>query len=403
MGAHRAHRGAILAAWLGCTVVAAACGGGTVGAPTAPSASPGATSTPPPTATAGSGTATIAGSVALGSTAASSSAGWSTREAGLTVVISGTSISSPIDERGGYRLDGVPSGDVEVRFRGNTVDAGVRVSEVKRDERIELDVAVSGSTAEVRRISRSDGNGDARVHGRVDERDPVARTFTVNSRLVRVTDTTTIRNGSQVRVYGDITIGDVIEARGTYEGDVLVAQTIEVMNQQGVPIETDTTVSGPVAAMGGACPNLGFRVRSSEVQTDANTVFADIACAEIRNGTWVEVEGTRNGVGLLVAASVERAVKPEDDDDDDDDDDEEDDTESGGIEFTDILSSVSGTATAGVLVVGGRTVHVISSTSIEFRGKSVAFSELKAGQRVLVKGTKQADGSTVASIVKILN
>jgi hypothetical protein len=46
--------------------------------------------------------------------------------------------------------------------------------------------------------------------------------------------------------------------------------------------------------------------------------------------------------------------------------------------------------------VGGRTVKVTSAT--EYRGKvATAFSALKAGMRIEVKGVSQSDGSVLAT------
>jgi hypothetical protein len=63
-------------------------------------------------------------------------------------------------------------------------------------------------------------------------------------------------------------------------------------------------LSGTVTGLSGSCPSITFTVRNTIVRTDGATVFRD-ACTRILNATRVEVRGTMNGNGRLLATRVE--------------------------------------------------------------------------------------------------
>ena len=64
------------------------------------------------------------------------------------------------------------------------------------------------------------------------------------------------------------------------------------------------TLSGPVAAVSGACPTLTFAVSDTTVTTTGATVVTGGSCAQIVNGVNVQVTGTRQADRSVVAAQV---------------------------------------------------------------------------------------------------
>ncbi len=83
---------------------------------------------------------------------------------------------------------------------------------------------------------------------------------------------------------------------------------------------------GPIANLSGGCPTVEFSVGATVVSTNAATEYDGGACADLRNGQHVEVEGVLPANGRMVAAEVEFDDDDGDDDDGDDDDrDDEDD------------------------------------------------------------------------------
>ena len=114
-----------------CFLWMAACGGGT-GAPTAPSST-------------GSGGAMIAGTVS------------GAAPGGLTVAVTGTSLSAAVESTGSFQMAGVPSGNVQLQFRSPSVNATAQIANVANDELVQIQVQLNGSTASIVSEVRSAG------------------------------------------------------------------------------------------------------------------------------------------------------------------------------------------------------------------------------------------------------
>ena len=69
-----------------------------------------------------------------------------------------------------------------------------------------------------------------------------------------------------------------------------------------------TEVSGSIEGLSGDCPNLRFRIGSQVVSTDARTEYDDGACADVKDGGRVEVEGRLGDDGVLLAREVDLDV-----------------------------------------------------------------------------------------------
>ena len=113
----------------------AGCGGGGGATPTGPSS------------TGGAG-ATIAGTV---SGAAAST------PAGMTVAVIGTSLSATVAAAGGFQVDGVPSGNVQLRFQNASINATAQIANVANDELVQIQVQLNGSSASIVSEVRSNG------------------------------------------------------------------------------------------------------------------------------------------------------------------------------------------------------------------------------------------------------
>lgn len=127
----RHSRALLISASLG-IVMAVGCGGGVASAPTAPSGGS--------TSAAASG-ATISGVVTGGGT-------------GLTVSVVGANLSTAVDG-GNFQLKNVPMGNVQLQFKDTTVNAMAAVSNVAKDQFIDIRVQVSGTTAAIVNEMRS--------------------------------------------------------------------------------------------------------------------------------------------------------------------------------------------------------------------------------------------------------
>lgn len=69
--------------------------------------------------------------------------------------------------------------------------------------------------------------------------------------------------------------------------------------------EDENEVEGIVSNLGGSCPTLTFTVQRSTVKTNSATRFEHGPCTGIADGVRVDVEGTRQIDGTILATEVE--------------------------------------------------------------------------------------------------
>jgi len=290
-------------------VLTVACGSDKATSPASPSGSTPAAAAPAPTAGAVSG-ATISG-VVLGA-AGISSANRALSVTGMTVTVSGSSASSPVDGSGQFVLRGVPSGHVDLHFSGGGNDAHLGLDDVADHEDIHLRVHVSGSTADMDNDDRDD-HGNLEVEGVVTQ--VAGGTLRIGDTVVTVPAGIVIRHGGTAMTLTDIHVGDRVHVHGTGTRTAVTATTIEVQRSiSGPPAPTppaadddhdEAEVNGSVSGLRGACPAITFTVASTTVVTSAATEFKDTTCAAVVNGTTVEAKGTRSGT-TLTAKRVEK-------------------------------------------------------------------------------------------------
>ena len=302
--------GAILAA----TISIGACGGDNkVASPTQP------TSSANPAANTG---AVIAGTVVGFS--GTPSAAFSARSTGLTVTVTGSNLSSAVDDSGRFELRGVPGGHVELHFSGRNIDARLSLDNVADHDAIEIVVRVNGTTAEIEDNHRQGADNRVEIEGTVAEVNATLGTLRIGTTVVTVPATATIRHGSTTMKLSDIHVGDRVEVKGMTTGTTIVASEVEVENEPdedhganrgpnpgpgtGNPDGDDDNgvgrveVTGSVAARAGTCPSLTFTVGTTPVSTSSSTEFKDVSCAALKNGDRVEVNGSRQSPTAVVAA-----------------------------------------------------------------------------------------------------
>lgn len=282
----------------------AACGGpSSTGSPspTAPSPSP-TTSTPAPMAGATvTGTVAVAGSSGVaglkGLTASATSYT-------VTVTVSGTSLSTTADGVGRFKLTGVPSGTVELKFSGNGMQGSVTLTGVKDADQIDVAVTLSSSGASL--TEASDPAGEAQLEGRVTALKPggVANTLLVDSTTVSVPAGADIRHGDTPMLFSAIQVGDRVHVKGTKSGQTMVAREVIVQNTNTtVPVNATGTVS--LLQSGYTCPAIRFTVAGWVVETSGATDFQKGTCASIANGTSVHVKGDVQSSGRVLATWVQ--------------------------------------------------------------------------------------------------
>ena len=146
-------------------------------------------------------------------------------------------------------------------------------------------------------------------------------------------------------------------------------------------------------SLAGSCAahNLSFTVGTTKVVTNASTQFKDARCEALKGDSKVEVKGTRQSDGSILATSVEG---------DDDDDDEEENEDRNEVELKGAIAagSLGGSCAASNLSFRVSSTLVKTNGSTQF--KDAACASLKAGDSVEVKGARQPDNSVLATRVE---
>lgn len=347
--------------------------------------------------------ASISGEVVANASGAFSAAA---TPAGLAVAIVGTAITTNIDSSGRFVLSGVPAGRVELRFSGNGVDARLVIEGVGDRDEVRITVRISGSSVQVE--DRRHGRPDNRVEieGRLTNVNTTMRILGVAGTVVRVPTDVVIRRGGTAIDFAALRAGDRVEIHAILEGSTLIATEVRVTSENSGPgnpgnprddddeDDGDVEVKGIVQNRSGSCPTISFTINRTTIVTNAATVFDDDPCVRIANGDNLEVHGTRQPNGSVLARRIE---DEDDDDEDEDDDDDDDDRNEAEVEGT--LSGRSGSCPAISFSVSGTAV--VTNAATEF--KDVSCSNLANGSRVRARGTRQAGGAILARRVERRN
>ncbi len=136
---------------------------------------------------------------------------------------------------------------------------------------------------------------------------------------------------------------------------------------------------GAVAAVGTS----SITVSGLEVDLDASTRIGDrdapLALADLKIGDVVRVEGSLQAGGKVLAREIERAA-------------------GAGLNEVLLRGAVDSVdATAGSFTVSG--LKIATDAATKFAGLGSSLTDLKSGDRVLVQGTLQSDGSVKARLV----
>jgi hypothetical protein len=352
-------------------VLTIACGGSESGSPSGPSpAGPGS----------GSAGATVSGTV-LGP---GGSAAVRTHGAGLggvKVSVEGTDLSATTNANGDFSLRGVPPGLVRLLFQGAGATGSVELNDVAQSQSISISVVVNGPNVEVESEARVTGS-EAQLEGKIASVDYAGRKLVVGTTAVIVPQGVEITNGYRLLELTDLIVGARIHVKGTKSGDTITASRI-LAQQTGL----DTiTLSGVVSDTAGACPDATFRFGSTAIAVNRSTLFVQGSCALIKSGVTLEVKGLRRPDGSVLATQVKFNKNGDGDDDED---------EGVPVQFSGVISGLSGPCPARKFIAGGRDVQTTGSTTF-----LTPCATLANGMTVAIKGKQTGSDKVIADEVK---
>ncbi len=179
--------------------------------------------------------------------------------------------------------------------------------------------------------------------------------------------------------FTDLQVGQIVEVRANRRADgTLLATRVKIEDAPNDEVE----VTGKIESLeSNALVVLGLKF-----MVDANTVVLDnnnnpIKFADLQAGQIVEVRADRQADGTLLATRIKREDLPNDE-----------------VELTGAIESLGDKS----LVVLGRTFVVDQNTVILDNDKNpITFADLKVGQIVEIRADRQADGTLLATRIKL--
>ena len=293
-----------------------------------------------------------------------------------TVTVAGTSIGSPISGNGTFTLSGVPPGDVRLEFNIGGVLATLTLTAVQQLERITLSVIVNGTAATISGNIREASDSTTELEGRIAAISAESRTFQVLGITVTVPAGATVAHGSTPVLLSDLRAGDLVHVKGTRTAATMIASEVYVQNPVGTPLG-DVSFEGVVTAVGAGCPPATLTVNGKTVTSTESTQILAGGCSDLIAGVTVAVTGTTLANGSIRASKIRIERGPT-------------------VQVDGSVTAVSGCPTP-TLTVAGKTIK--SNADTKFVGGACADLVIKAV--VQVTGTSQADGSVLASLIRI--
>ena len=196
-------------------------------------------------------------------------------------------------------------GDNDVPLTFSALKNGLRV-EVKGEQRdafvFAVRIHINGPTT-----PEPPQDDSASVEGRLNAKtgtDP-ALTLTIGTTIVKTSAATEVQRRGDVQTLAALAIGQTVHAVGTRMAD-------GSLDARKLQIKDDDTggafvIEGSRGGLKGTCPNLSFGVNGYSIVTTSATGFVPTtACADLKSGTKVEVEGLRQADGSVTATKVTR-------------------------------------------------------------------------------------------------
>jgi len=292
---------------------------------------------------------------------------------GIKISVSGTDLSTTTDANGGFQLRGVPPGLVRLLFEGPGASGSLDLEDVSQTEQISLSLVVSGSTIELAEQERIAGS-QAQLEGKVVNANYAARTLVVGTTTVAVPESASITNGFRQLELQDVIVGARIHVKGSMSGDAITATTL-IVQQTGLDRVTE---SGVVSDVSGECPDVRFKFGSLGLAVNGSTIFVQGTCDALKSGVNAEAKGLRRTDGSVLVTMLKFKSKKGD----------------TTVEFSGVISALSGKCPARKFQAGGREVQTNGATTF-----LTPCATLANGLTVGIKG-KDAGGKVTASQVK---
>ena len=328
----------------------------------------------------------------------------------LVVMVSGSSASIESQVKSGAgeaqlegRVESLPPTMAALTFKaaGRTVrtDSSTRFvdgsatrtfGDLQIGMRVHVKGSLSGDTFVATVVElQSAADVPVQVNGTIDTLTGSAAAFQFNigSRVIRGDAATAFfGDGDKPDTFSDLKNGGRVEVKGQQRDGFVYATRIHINGTETAtpPQDSSASIHGVLKSIGGAKPSLVLLVDSTTVRTSSGTEVkrrGDVQTLdELKVGQSLHVVGDRQADGSIDARKIEI----------------NDDPAGGEFEISGSAGGVKGTCP--VLSFGVNGFPVTTGAATVFEGGTCA--ALKSGDKVTVKGLKQADGSVAATSVK---
>ena len=281
--------------------------------------------------------------------------------------------------------------DSSTRFQDGSATRSF--SDLKIGMRVHVKGTPSGDAINATLVELQNSQVDipVEVNGVIDSLSGVATAFQFNigSRLVKGdTNTAFFGDGDTPDSFADLKDGERVEVKGQQRDGFVYAVRIHINGTDDddptPPEDTSASIHGTLKTIGGAIPTLVLTVDTTTVRTSSSTSVkrrGDFQTLDaLKVGQSLHVIGTRRADGSLDARLIEI----------------DDDAEGGEFEIEGSMGGLKGTCPS--LTFGVNGFSIVTNASTIFDG--TACGDFKNGNKVQVKGTKQANGSVLATRVK---
>jgi hypothetical protein len=254
--------------------------------------------------------------------------------------------------------------------------------------------AGGGIAASTVRIQNTNTTIPVNVNGVIDSLTggATAFEFKIGSRVVKGDGFTQwFGDGDSPESFASLENGARVEVKGQQRDGYIYAVRIHIEDSDDEDDADDdgqdqsASIHGMLTAMSGAAPTMTLTVGGTTVHTTSATEVKrrgdTQTLAALKIGQSLHVVGTRQSDASLVARMIQI----------------DDDATGGEFEIEGSAGGIQGTCPALTFSVNGFSIRTSATTT--FEGGTCA--ALKSGTKVNVKGTRNADGSTNATRVKL--
>jgi len=197
----------------------------------------------------------------------------------------------------------------------------------------------------------------------------------VASRTVKVTDADTVIEAGKAKLgLGDLKPGQFAYVYGEISDNSVLAKKILIFDP------TDVMIAGTLSAFDSQSIAVGMAAGTVGLRTNSQTKVVGTLARDANVG----VRGTLNNNGSILANRIEVS-------------------EAAALETRPALvRGIVDTISGPKLVVGGGMVIMVNTgTVIVSKGKTIALADIKVGDQVVAVGTKQTDGSVLATKIEV--